>query len=121
MATIETPVRLRAWVSAIARPAYGLPVDGQALDPLGQRGQVLDQPGRAQQLGQGVGLLFGELDDLLTGVGVLAVVDQQVAPAGAVGDDPELPAGPGGEVVAQPHPRQVRLLDVHPGAAPSHR
>src|SRR5919112_1660225 len=66
-----------------ARPD-GQPVDGQALDPLGEGGQVLDQPGRPQQLGQGVGLLVGELDDLLAGVGVVAVVDQQVAAAGQV-------------------------------------
>jgi hypothetical protein len=58
-----------------------------------QPGQVLDQAGRPQQLGQGVGLVVGEPDDLLAGVGVAAVVHQQVAPAGAVGDDPELPAG----------------------------
>jgi hypothetical protein len=82
---------------------------------------VLDQAGRPEHLGQGVGLLVGELDDLLAGVGVVAVVHQQVTPAGAMGDDPELAAGPGGEVVAQPHPGQVGLLDVHPGAAPSHR
>ena len=45
------------------------PVDGQALDPLGERGQVLDQPGRAEQLGQGVGLLVGELHHLLQASG----------------------------------------------------
>src|ERR671921_530221 len=101
-----------------ARPD-GQPVDGQALDPLGEGGQVLDQPGRPQQLGQGVGLLVGELDDLLAGVGVVAVVDQQVAAAGAVGHHSQLPAGLGGEVVPQPHPGQVGLLDVHAGAAPS--
>src|SRR5918992_937489 len=94
------------------------PVDGQPLDPLGQRRQVLDQPGCPEQLGQGVGLLVGELDDLLAGVGVLTVVHQQIAPAGAVGDDPELAAGAGGEVVTKPDAWQVGLLDVHPAVLP---
>jgi hypothetical protein len=82
---------------------------------------VLDQPCRPEQLGQGVGLLVGELDHLLAGVGVVAVVDQQVAPPGAVGDDPELAPGPGGEVVPQADAGQVGLLDVHYGPAPSCR
>jgi hypothetical protein len=74
---------------------------------------VRDQAVGAEQVGQGVGLLLGEPDDLPGGIGVLAVVDQQVAPASPVGDHPELAAPSGGEVVAQPNPGQRRLLDLH--------
>jgi hypothetical protein len=118
-ATMETPVRLRAWVSAIVPSAYGerFPmVSHEIASPsicLLELGQAADEAGGAQQVGQGVGLLSGEPDHLLAGIEVVGVIQQQVTSAGAVGHDSEVAAGAGGEFVAYPDARQCRLLNVH--------
>jgi hypothetical protein len=66
-----------------------------------------------EQLDQGVGLFVVELDDLTRPVGVLAVVDHQVAPAGPMRHDADPLPGLGGEIVAQAYPWQRRLFDLH--------
>jgi hypothetical protein len=103
---METPMRLRAWVSTIVPPAYGerSPLVSQEIaspyDLLLELGEVAGEAGGAQQVGQGVGLLVGEPDHLVAGVGVVGVIQQQVTSAGPIGHHSEVAAGAGGEFVA---------------------
>src|SRR5262245_36877484 len=92
------------------------PVDRQPLHLLPEPAEPLRDAAGAEQLGEGVAVLVAQLDHVLAGVGVLGVEEQQVAAAGEMGHDPELAAGRGGELVAQPDAGQGGLLDVHGGS-----
>ncbi len=122
-ATMEAPVRVRARVSPRGVRRGGAGGDGvllgdEAFDLAVEFGEVFDDASGAEEFGDGVGLFGGEGDGGDAAVGVFFVVDDQVAAAGAVGDDAELAAASGGHDVLQADSGQSGPFDVH-GASSS--
>ena len=119
IATIDAPVRVRARVSPSRRSTNGL--SGRtstwpALSPGTSRVKSANRSairGRAQDLRERLGLLVGEPQDRLGLVGIIAGVHDEFDVAAAPDDDADAFSVFDIELVAQAHPGQQHLFDVH--------
>jgi hypothetical protein len=68
-------------------------------------GEAFDDARGAEQFGEDVALVVGQLQDLAAGVRVIDVVDHEISPAAAVAHDADALTGLDREVVAQPDAR----------------
>ena len=109
-ATMEALVRVRALVSPSLR--FDVRRPGRDGDLLGeQTGGLLAEPGeltehqrRAEDVGQGLGLVVGQRNVRLAGVGVVGVVENEITAAVAVGDDAQAASGLRHQIVTYPDP-----------------
>src|SRR5262245_65201938 len=95
----------------VVRAAFGerQPVDGQALHVLPELGQVLGDLRDAEELGQRSAVLGSQAEQVVRRVGVLALVHDELARAGAVMNDADPFAVLRDELVSDADPRQRGL------------
>ena len=112
------PRRAQGAVGEARAGRHGEPGGVQAGDLLGDVGEALGHARRAEDLGDGVGLVGVEVQDLPGPVRVVLVVDGHLDRAVAAHDESQEHPRAGGQLVADADARQEGLDDVHGAMLP---